>query len=79
MAHAVMEYLVFAVILYFILQMMGNLVLIMRGTNDSSSATLPDGWRGPIPRRYTGRERKKPTFWDEDVRNAQWVDLEDDS
>lgn len=74
-----MEYLLFAILLYFILQTMGNLVLIVRGTHDQSPATLPDGWKGPIPRRYTGRARKKPTFWGEDVRNAQWVDLEEDN
>lgn len=77
MLYATMEYIVFAVILYFILQTAGNLVLIVRGKSNTPKPTMPDGWEGPHPRRYTGRTRNHPRFWSEDVQRAHWVDLED--
>jgi hypothetical protein len=78
MLYAAMEYIVFAVILYFILQTMGNLVLIVRGKEaNRKPPTMPDGWEGPMPRRYTGQARNHPRFWGEDIQRAQWVDLDD--
>lgn len=81
MIHTTMEYLVFAVIFYFILQTAGNLVLILRGGGKEAAAdangrdAMPDhDWRGPSPRRYTGTERGTPRFWD-DVEDAHWEDV----
>lgn len=78
MLHAAMEYIIFAVILYFILQTAGNLVLIVRGKETNKTPTMPDGWGGPMPRRHTGRYRDHPQFWNEDIERARWVDLEEE-
>lgn len=76
-----MEYLVFAVILYFILQTAGNLVYILRGgakTPSSSSAVVPDHeWKGPSPRKEMEGLTDHPTFWGEDVDEARWKDVEE--
>jgi hypothetical protein len=75
-----MEYLIFAVILYFILQTAGNLVYILRGrAGDEASSdarSMPDGWGGPSPRRQTEGLSDHPTFWGEDVEDATWHDLD---
>lgn len=74
-----MEYLFFAVILYFILQTVGNLVYIMRGGGrepTSADASPPShNWKGPSPRRYTDGLSDDPTFWGDDVDEATWEDL----
>lgn len=79
-----MEYLFFAVILYFILQTAGNVVYIMRGggarngdpQSTSTEASPPShNWKGPSPRRHTEGFTNHPTFWDEDVEDATWRDL----
>lgn len=76
-----MEYLIFAVILYFILQTAGNLVYILRGgsggVSESDTGSMPDGWGGPSPRRQTEGMIDHPTFWGEDVDDATWRDLDD--
>jgi hypothetical protein len=75
-----MEYLIFAVILYFILQTAGNLVYILRGGSPepSSSPTGPThNWEGPSPRRHTEGLTDHPTFWGDDVEDARWQDLAD--
>ena len=74
-----MEYLVFAVILYFILQTVGNLVFILRGGNASSSsgASAPPShnWEGPSPRNQMEGPTDHPTFWGEDIDEARWQDV----
>ncbi|PSQ95112.1 MAG: hypothetical protein BRD55_11345 [Bacteroidetes bacterium SW_9_63_38] len=74
-----MEYLIFAVILYFILQTAGNLVYILRGEAEGVSETdeqsMPDGWGGPSPRRQTEGIPDHPRFWSEDIDDATWHDL----
>lgn len=75
-----MEYLIFAVILYFILQTAGNLVFVLRGgdeaRSDSPSATAPSpDWKGPSPRKRTEGIPDRPTFWAEDIEEATWQDL----
>jgi hypothetical protein len=84
-----MEYLALAVILYFILRTMGNLVRLLGGRDSGTSreesrgasaeapsgTALPEGWGGPSPREETGAARNEPTFWDEDVEEATWRDL----
>jgi hypothetical protein len=75
-----MEYLIFAVILYFILQTAGNLVYILRGgANPSRSQQSSPGhnWKGPSPRRQMEGMTDHPTFWGEDVEDATWRDLDD--
>jgi len=71
-----MEYLVAAVILYFILQTAANLVLIMRGGNPSIREEPPQhDWQGPSPHNHTGAERGSPRYWN-DVEEATWEDVE---
>jgi hypothetical protein len=78
-----MEYLALAVILYFILRTMGNLVRLLGGSNDAASgrdarSEAPpqrEGWEGPSPRQQTGAAREEPTFWGEDIEDATWRDL----
>ncbi len=76
-----MEYLIIAVILYFILQTAGNLVYILRGRRTTSqqppSSTNLHGWEGPSPRRETEGFPDHPTFWGEDVEDATWHDIDD--
>lgn len=75
-----MEYLIVAVILYFILQTAGNLVYIVRGgtmTSQSQSTPTDHAWKGPSPRRQTDGMTEQPTFWGEDVEEATWRDLDD--
>jgi len=76
-----MEYLIFAVILYFILQTAGNLVYILRGGGRRTSqrrAQSPDhNWKGPSPRREMEGIPNHPTFWGEDIEEATWRDVED--
>jgi hypothetical protein len=75
-----MEYLVFAIILYFILQTAGNLVYILRGgakTPSASSAVRGHDWKGPSPRQEMEGFTDHPTFWAEDVDEASWKELED--
>jgi hypothetical protein len=75
-----MEYLVFAVILYFILQTVGNLVFVLRGGGEApsaspSSASPSHDWEGPSPRERTDGISDHPTFWGEDIDDATWRDL----
>ena len=75
-----MEYLVIAVILYFVLQTAGNLVYILRGgapTPSSDPSPPVEKWEGPSPRQETEGLTGHPTFWDEDVDDATWRDLEE--
>jgi hypothetical protein len=76
-----MEYLIFAVILYFILQTAGNLVYILRGGAGDGSGTearsMPEGWGGPSPRKHTEGFTDHPTFWSDNVEDATWRDLKD--
>lgn len=77
-----MEYLVSAVILYFILQTAGNLVYILRGgggqRNSSSSSTPVHNWKGPSPRQHMEGVTDRPTFWGEDVDEATWHEVGED-
>lgn len=77
----IMEYLVIAVILYFILQTAGNLVLILRGKGGrpgAQSASKPQHeWKGPSPREQTGKVRERPTFWGQDIDEARWSEHSD--
>ena len=74
-----MEYLVLAVILYFVLQTAGNLVYILRGggaTPSSDGSTRPShDWKGPSPREEMEGLSDRPTLWAEDVEDATWTDL----
>lgn len=74
-----MEYLIVAVILYFILQTAGNLVYILRGGgNVPRSASAPShNWKGPSPREHTEGLTDRPTFWGSDVEDARWTDLQE--
>jgi hypothetical protein len=76
-----MEYLITAVILYFVLQTAGNLVYILRGggakPSSGESASPPDGWGGPSPRQHTEGITNHPTFWGEDIEDATWRDLKE--
>ena len=82
-----MEYLVLAIVFYFILRTMSNLVRLLGGDKESPSeagstqeaSSRPQGWKGPSPREETGTAQGEPTFWDEDVEDATWRDLEDGS
>lgn len=76
-----MEYLIVAVILYFILQTAGNLVYILRGggaasrTQEPSSSPPAHGWEGPSPRRQMEGMTDHPLFWGKDVEDATWQDI----
>jgi len=74
-----MEYLVLAVILYFVLQTAGNLVYILRGGGtipSSDAATVPShDWKGPSPREEMDGISGHPTFWAHDVEDATWTDV----
>jgi len=74
-----MEYLIIAVILYFILQTAGNLVYILRGGGASRtqepSSPPAHGWEGPSPRQRMEGMTDHPTFWGEDVDDATWQDI----
>lgn len=75
-----MEYLVFAVILYFILQTAGNLVYFLRGgggAGPQSPAESEHNWKGPSPRAQTDGLTEHPTFWGEDVEDASWWEIEE--
>lgn len=77
----VTEVLIFAVILYFILQTGGNLVYIIRGGGETTSSEAPSpstDWKGPSPRREMEGMTDHPTFWGEDVEDATWTDLTED-
>jgi hypothetical protein len=81
-----MEYLVLAIVFYFVLRTMGNLVRLLGGNEDapsgveaSDAASRPNGWNGPSPREETGAAQNEPTFWGRDVEEATWRDLEDGS
>jgi hypothetical protein len=79
-----MEYLFFAILLYFILRIAGNLLRLLEGDGASPSpdeqapetATPEHRWKGPSPRQETGAAREEPTFWGEDIEEATWRDLD---
>jgi len=74
-----MEYILFAVILYFVLQTAGNLVYILRGggaaPSDEDSAVPSHDWEGPSPRNETEGLSSHPTFWGQDIDDARWTDV----
>lgn len=80
-----MEYFFFAILLYFVLRATGNLLQLLEGdgpspaSDEQSSETGKRGhrWEGPSPRQQTGTARKEPTFWDEDIEDATWRDLDE--
>jgi len=75
-----MEYLLFAVLLYFILRTTGNLVSVLRGDGrDESTSPSPSrrDWKGPSPRDQTGRLRAQSSFWGKNIEDARWRDLND--
>lgn len=81
-----MEYLLIAVILYFILRTAGNLVGLLTGAEAGSSGEVRTGqtdssekWEGPSPRQHTGAAREKPTFWGEDIEDATWYEVDEGS
>ena len=79
-----MEYLVAAVILYFIFWTVGNLVTLLSGAEEGSApgqqrrrgSSAPRGWEGPSPRQQTGTARDEPTFWGKDIEEATWHDID---
>lgn len=75
-----MEYLVSAVIIYFILQTAGNLVYILRGggeRRESSPADPTHNWKGPSPREHMEGIPNHPAFWGEDIEEASWRDVQE--
>lgn len=72
-----MEYLIVAVILYFILQTAGNLVYILRGggTANRPRSSPSHRWRGPSPRRETEGPTDRPRFWGKDIEDATWDEI----
>ncbi len=79
-----MEYLLFAVLAYFILRTASNLVGIMRGHDPShriedarngQERRTDHNWKGPSPRNRTGTATDHPTYWGEDVEDARWRDV----
>lgn len=83
-----MEYLLLAIVLYFILRTAGNLVRLLGGRGEDAgsqagrvgdSSPRRDGWEGPSPRQQTGSAQNDPTFWGEDIEDATWSDLEDET
>lgn len=71
-----MEYLLIAVILYFIVQVTGNLVHLLRGSGSDSGSSGPSSTR----RRSQAQDestRADPRFWGEDIEDATWHDLPD--
>lgn len=75
-----MEYLILAIIFYFILRTGRNLVGLIRGDGESGSSdsTRPSQseWQGPSPREHTGTAWDEPTFWGQDIEDATWHDVE---
>ncbi|MFO8099218.1 MAG: hypothetical protein R6T83_06285 [Salinibacter sp.] len=81
-----MEYLLFAVLLYFILMTARNLVhLLRRPGAGSTGASGPGGASAAGPQERaggtSGNRRQKseadPRFWGEDIEDATWEDLPD--
>lgn len=84
-----MEYLIIAVILYFIVQVAGNLVHLLRGRGPgataeedpsdraSSHARAPQSleWGGPSPRAQGTDRAADPRFWGDDIEDATWHDV----
>ncbi len=85
-----MEYLLIAVLLYFIVQVTGNLVHLLRGggaeaageteaTGEASTqGPSPRGneWAGPSPRAQASDRAADPRFWGDDIEEATWHDLD---
>lgn len=80
-----MEYLFFAILLYFVLRTAGNLLRLLEGEDSTpspdeqgrqSATPRQHQWKGPSPRQETGTAREEPTFWDEDIEDATWRDLD---
>ncbi|MFB6286230.1 MAG: hypothetical protein ABEK03_06605 [Candidatus Bipolaricaulia bacterium] len=78
-----MEYLFLAILLYFILRTIGNLVRLLgadptpsRDEQTHESTAGGTEWEGPSPRQQTGTARDEPTFWGEDIEDATWRDLD---
>ncbi len=79
-----MEHLFLALILYFVLRTAGNLVRLLGGEDAAGSqgaqshdaSARRNGWEGPSPRQQTGTVRDEPTFWDKDIEDATWRDLD---
>ena len=77
-----MEYIITALIVYFVLQVVANLVRIWRGysgqhpSNDFFGTPRPD--REPEDR-LARHDRESPRFWGRDVEDASWVDVPADN
>jgi len=74
-----MEYLIFAIILYFILKTGGNLFHILQGgpyeDERSTRSESRRNWEGPSPRKETGRLQDQRHFWIDEIEDASWHDL----
>lgn len=75
-----MEYVITAIIIYFVLQVVANLVRIWRGRGRHSSddffgASRQNGHRED---RLARHDRESPRFWGRDVEDASWVDVGDE-
>lgn len=76
-----MEYLLVAVLLYFILRTVSNLIAFLSGresgspTSEQRSHSSRIEWKGPSPRQQTGDAREGPTSWGKDIEDATWRDL----
>jgi hypothetical protein len=75
-----MEYLLIAVILYFIVQVTGNLVYLLRGQGSGAATDEQSSGRSSSRRPSPGQDespRADPRYWGEDIEDATWHDLPD--
>ena len=73
-----MEYIITALIVYFVLQVVANLVRIWRGRSGDHPSNdffgMPRDNRTPEDR-LARHDRESPRFWGRDVEDVTWVDV----
>ncbi|PEN06716.1 hypothetical protein CRI93_08740 [Longimonas halophila] len=73
-----MEYIITALIVYFVLQVVANLVRIWRGYNGQHPSNdffgMPRNDREPEDR-LARKDRESPRFWGRDVEDVSWTDV----
>lgn len=74
-----MEYVITAIIIYFVLQVVANLVRIWRGRGHRPSDDFFGRSRqnGHSEDRVARADRESPRFWGRDVEDVSWVDVEE--
>ena len=77
-----MEYIITALIVYFVLQVVANLVRIWRGYSGQHPSNdffgTPRSDREPEDR-LARHDRESPRFWGRDVEDVSWVDVPADN